>query len=82
MEETWVDIKGYEGIYQVSNAGRFRSLDRIGQDGRVLKGKIKVRKGDPYGFTTIKLYKEGKAKNHRVSTIIHSTFPEGIKKVK
>ncbi|HDX9614778.1 TPA: hypothetical protein ROY01_006010, partial [Bacillus toyonensis] len=26
MEETWVDIKGYEGVYQVSNAGRFRSL--------------------------------------------------------
>lgn len=29
MEEIWKDIEGYEGIYQVSNLGRVRSLDRI-----------------------------------------------------
>lgn len=28
MEEVWKDIEGYEGIYQVSNLGRVRSLDR------------------------------------------------------
>lgn len=28
MEEVWKDVKGYEGIYQVSNIGRVRSLDR------------------------------------------------------
>ena len=28
MEEIWKDIEGYEGIYQVSNLGRVRSLDR------------------------------------------------------
>lgn len=27
MEEIWVDIKGYEGLYQVSNQGRVKSLD-------------------------------------------------------
>ncbi|PEF43873.1 hypothetical protein CON22_24990 [Bacillus cereus] len=79
MEETWV---GCEGIYQVSNVGRFRSLDRIARDGRVLKGKIKVRNGDPYGFITIKLYKDGKAEIYRVSEIINSTFPEAIKKIR
>lgn len=26
--EWWVDVKGYEGYYQVSNLGRVRSLDR------------------------------------------------------
>lgn len=26
--EYWKDIKGYEGIYQVSNLGRIRSLNR------------------------------------------------------
>ena len=29
MEEVWKDIEGYEGIYQVSNLGRVRSLDRL-----------------------------------------------------
>lgn len=28
MQEEWKDIRGYEGLYQVSNFGRVRSLDR------------------------------------------------------
>lgn len=27
--EIWKDIKGYEGLYQVSNFGRIKSLERI-----------------------------------------------------
>ena len=27
-EEIWKDIKGYEGIYQVSNLGKVRSFSR------------------------------------------------------
>lgn len=26
MEETWIDIKGYEGLYQISNFGRVKSF--------------------------------------------------------
>ena len=29
MEEIWKDIEGYEGLYQVSNIGRVRSLPRV-----------------------------------------------------
>ena len=29
MEEIWKDIEGYEGIYQVSNFGRVKSLGRV-----------------------------------------------------
>lgn len=29
MVEVWKDIKGYEGLYQVSNLGRVRSLPRL-----------------------------------------------------
>jgi len=29
IDEIWRDIKGYEGIYQVSNLGKVKSLDRI-----------------------------------------------------
>jgi hypothetical protein len=39
MEEIWKDIKGYEGIYQVSSFGRVRSMQRI-VNNRVLKEKI------------------------------------------
>lgn len=43
MEEIWKDVPGYEGIYQVSNLGNVRSIDRefVNSIGRhcVLKGK-------------------------------------------
>lgn len=29
MKEVWKDIPEYEGVYQVSNLGRVKSLDRI-----------------------------------------------------
>lgn len=29
MEEIWKDIQGYEGLYQVSNFGRIKSLSRL-----------------------------------------------------
>lgn len=29
MEEIWKDIEGYEGLYQVSNLGRVKSLKRV-----------------------------------------------------
>lgn len=29
IEEKWLDVKGYEGLYQVSNTGKIRSVDRL-----------------------------------------------------
>ena len=29
MEELWLPVVGYEGLYEVSNLGRVRSLDRV-----------------------------------------------------
>lgn len=37
MEEIWKDIEGYEGLYQVSNLGRVRSLPRRTTKGKILK---------------------------------------------
>jgi NUMOD4 motif len=36
MQENWLPIVGYEGLYEVSDLGRVRSLDRIVErkDGR------------------------------------------------
>lgn len=28
ISEVWKDIKGYEGLYQISNLGRVKSLER------------------------------------------------------
>ena len=39
-EEQWMPVVGYEGLYEVSDAGRVRSVDRISSDGSRRKGKI------------------------------------------
>ena len=43
--EIWKDIEGYEGLYQVSNLGRVKSLDRTitRSDGVKIKIKGKIR---------------------------------------
>lgn len=38
--ERWLPIPGYEGLYEVSNLGRVRSLDRIDVAGRRLRGNV------------------------------------------
>ena len=40
LNEEWRDIKGYEGLYRVSNLGRIKSLERIDARGRKRKQKI------------------------------------------
>ena len=43
MEEIWKDIEGYEGLYQVSNTGRVRSLKRnIILKNRIARGYERV----------------------------------------
>ena len=45
MEEIWKDIEGYEGLYQVSNFGRVKSLRKIVyySDGRVYSYPEKIK---------------------------------------
>lgn len=42
MNEIWRDVVGYEGLYQVSNIGRVKSLPRNGtiKEERILKPRI------------------------------------------
>lgn len=84
--EIWKDIKGYEGLYQVSNYGRVRSLDRIVQFGkqkRIAKGKI-IRlhhiKKPNYTQICVSLYKNRQGKNFIVARLVAEAFipnPEG-----
>ena len=52
MEEIWKDIKGYEGLYQVSNLGRVKALKRIcrskGSSFAVKKERIITASNDRY----------------------------------
>lgn len=54
--EHWIDIKGYEGKYKVSNLGRIKSLERIvtvGKNKRLVNEKILNPIKSKNGYLTI-----------------------------
>lgn len=67
MIEEWKDIKGYEGLYQVSNLGRVKSL-KFGKE-RILK-PIK----NTVGYMQVSLCKYGKIKKFTVHNILAEVF--------
>ena len=78
MEEIWKDIKGYEGLYQVSNLGRVRSLKHRGKN-EIRIRKIRIRKDN---YMDISLYKNGKAKYELIHRLVAEYFVYNPKKYK
>lgn len=69
--EEWRPIEGYEGLYEVSNLGRVRSIDRI-VNKHLINGKIlNVRNGI---YLTVTLSKNGKAKQMTIHRIVAIAF--------
>jgi hypothetical protein len=83
MNEQWKDIKGYEGLYQISDKGNIKSLERIVKDssGRIYKRKEKLlstkpwmKNGRPY-YVKVSLIKEdGKKENKAVHRLVAESF--------
>jgi hypothetical protein len=64
MEEIWKDIQGFEGLYQVSNLGRVKSLDCCVKNGnglRTVHGKILKPYKSSNGYLFVGL---GRKKRH------------------
>lgn len=69
MQEIWKDIKGYEGIYQVSNLGKVKSLNyKRGKHEKEIKQVLNSR-----GYLEVGLF-NGKVKTHRVHRLVAQTF--------
>ncbi len=80
MEE-WKDIKGYEGLYQVSNEGRVKSLDHTivcdngkGVATKKQKGKILRSFSRKLTYQTVGLSKGGKEKHYQVHRLVAEAF--------
>lgn len=80
MQEEFRDIKGYEGLYQVSNLGKVKSLDRITTDSinrtKLYKGKILKCKIGKNGYQLISLSKLGTHKMFKIHRLVAETFLE------
>lgn len=79
MEE-WRDIEGYEGIYQVSNEGKIKSLERyVGVNGRNqcmkhIKEKILGGCLNQYGYKIVTLHNENGQKKYLIHRLVAEAF--------
>ena len=76
MEEIWKDIKGYEGLYQVSNLGRVKSFNYMNTGKEKIKTptlqkKYTMKQG---GYLQTTLYKNNKSKTVLVHRLVAEAF--------
>ena len=86
MEEIWKDIEGYEGLYQVSNLGRVRSLDRVvtrphPKDQHLcdykIKGRVLAQLPLTSGYLFVHLHKDKTSIQATVHRLVAKAFVQG-----
>jgi hypothetical protein len=81
QEEVWLPIKGYEGLYEVSNLGRIKSLKRY----RVKNDRVLKQSTDTCGYPQLTLNKNGVKKSCIVHKLVAIAFlnhkPNGMELV-
>ena len=79
MVEIWRDIKDYEGLYQVSNLGRVKSVERKvkNKNGyRTVQENIITPFKTKFGYLQVTLYKDGVKTKHYIHRLVAMTFPD------
>lgn len=83
--EDWKPVVGYEGLYEVSNHGRVRSLPRevkFGTSMRLSPQTILRPRTIPSGHQTVSIYRDRKRKTAKVHRLVLEAFvgpaPEGM----
>lgn len=83
MEEIWRPIKNFEGLYEVSNCGRVKSLSKTWVGGRgVIRSKdetfLKLSNNNSKKYYRAGLSKNGKCKWFSVHRLVLSAFSENV----
>lgn len=87
-KEIWRPVKGYEGVYEVSNLGRVKGVERFCRgrhDGlKPVHEKILTTDVSNCGYLRVRLYLYGKSKRLYVHRIVAEAFipnPDGLPQV-
>ena len=68
------DIPGFEGLYQASDCGQVKSLERLDKLGRFVKEKILKLFKNRNGYYYLHLIKDGNKKSMRVHVLVAMAF--------
>lgn len=78
MQEIWKSILGYEGLYEISNTGKVRSLDRIVRSRwgteKPIKGGLKAFAKNSQGYKSVHVYKDGEMRRAYVHRLVALGF--------
>src|SRR5699024_526861 len=76
--EQWLPVPGYEGLYEISDSGRVRSVDRwyVRTDSRkyFVKGKTLQQCVTSNGYLTVTLRKNGKTRREYMHRLVLLAF--------
>lgn len=85
MKEVFKDVVGFEGLYEISNLGRVKSLDRVTtykQSTRKVKARF-LKTSINRGYKKLQLSKNGIAKTYKLHRLLAEAFlnhkPNGYK---
>ena len=75
----WKQLKRYEGLYEINEAGDIKSIDRYlpagKHDSRIYKGKLKrAVKGNQFGHLKHQLWKDNKLEQAYVHRLVAENF--------
>lgn len=72
--EMWLPAVGWEGIYEVSDLGRVRSVPRINSRGWRERGRIRKPSADGSGYYQISLWSNNRGRNKHVHVLVAEAF--------
>lgn len=75
--ESWRPVVGYEGIYEVSDQGRVRSVDRVSRFKRTVRkvpGVVLKPLNHPNGYRRVALWKDGIYRSAFIHTLVLEAF--------
>lgn len=59
QSEIWKDVPGYSGLYQVSNLGRVKSIERVDANKHLVRERILKQSNRGNGYNVVVLYSKG-----------------------